>query len=279
MITTRTPLRVTLGGGGSDLVDGEGICIAATIDRYVTITVADEWTGEYVLHYSESERAQERHQIKHRILRETFERHDVGPCQVSSLADVPGGTGLGNSGAFTVGLLKALHPEWSRPRLAREAVVLDIGQQDQWSAVYGGLNIYDFSAGTIQPLSTSLRFVLLDTGKKHDSAEILTGPGKHPALARGQVKRMAAALEANDAEAVGEELAEQWATKLNGAPTSAHLAIDRTIRYGRSRGYLGGKLVGAGGGGFILFVDPVNDGRHEYPWIDISLTSEGSSCA
>lgn len=271
MITTRTPLRITLGGGGSDLRDGDGICIAATIDKYVTITVAEEWTGDYVLHYSESERVSESHQIKHRIFRETFEKHNVGPCQVSSIADVPAGTGLGNSGAFTVGLLKALHPEWSKPRLAREACALDIGQQDQWSAVYGGLNVYDFGAftETVSPLETEVGFDLYYTGMKRDAAEILTGPGKPLDQARAEVARMRWALATNDPRAVGAELHRQWQAKLAAAPTDEHRKIDGLIRAGVTAGAYGGKLVGAGGAGFILFA--VDEGT-------ISLTSEGSRC-
>lgn len=285
MITTRTPLRITLGGGGSDLAPG-GACLAATIDKYVTITVAPTWEPVYVLHYSHTERWEHADQIEHRIFRAAFTALDIPPgIQVSSIADVPAGTGLGNSGAFTVGLLHALRPEWSRPHLAHMACLLDIGQQDQWSATYGGTNIYDFKTGAIRPVHMiPVPFALYYTGLKHDAAEICTGPAKAADEAHHEIAVMVAALESGDPRKVGDCLTAQWAAKLVRAPTRAHKVIDVWLRQGLLHGATGGKLVGAGDGGFLLFSVEDED-RLDQAMTDLGLrklpfrlTHEGTRC-
>lgn len=257
MTTCRAPLRITFGGGGSDLNTGRGVCLAATIDKYVTVTVAPHWEPEYVLHYAQHERWDHADQIQHRILRAVLVGQHTKPgIQISSVADVPGGTGLGNSGAFTVALLHALHPGIPRPELARLACEYDIGQQDQWSATYGGMNVYDFMLGTIRPIHTPLpsdAFALYYTGQRHDAAEILTGPPKNLHAAQQQVAQMIAALEAGNLPEVGQQFNHQWEHKLNATPTRTHQHINQQIRHGLQNGAYGGKLVGAGDGGFILY--------------------------
>jgi D-glycero-alpha-D-manno-heptose-7-phosphate kinase len=256
VITTRTPLRITLGGGGSDLVAGHGICLAATIDKYVTVTVSENWDDDYLLHYSQTERVKSVDDIQHRIIRDVFRKLDIPPgIQVSSHADVPAGTGLGNSGAFTVGLIKALRPELSPLALAKLACELDIGQQDQWSAVFGGMNVYGFGGGSVRPVETSLGdcLALYYTGMKHDAATVLAGPPKTNELAIQQINDMVRAFEVNSAVNVGWQLTRQWREKLEAAPTAEHQQIDVWIRYGSRIGANGGKLVGAGDGGFLLF--------------------------
>lgn len=289
MITTRTPLRITLGGGGSDLELGHGICLAATIDKYVTVTVSESWDDDYLLHYSQTERVKSVDDIQHRIIREVFRTLDVPPgIEVSSLADVPAGTGLGNSGAFTVGLIKALRPDWSPLAVAKLACEIDIGQQDQWSAAFGGLNVYGFGGGSVSPVETTLDcFALYYTGMKHDAAEVLTGPPKTNRVAIDQINAMVSALEDNDLRTVGGLLTEQWRAKFRAAPTPRHATIDSWIRRGTDMaGACGGKLIGAGDGGFILFAleaereDDVatlmkRDGLRRLPF---RLTHEGSRC-
>jgi D-glycero-alpha-D-manno-heptose-7-phosphate kinase len=287
MTVTKTPLRITLGGGGSDLNPGEGICLSATISASVVITVKPHWDPLYLLHYSQTECWEHADQIQHRIFRDVFKRLSVPPgVEVSSLAEVPGGTGLGNSGAFTVGLLKALDPSLSRPALCDLACQLDIGQQDQWSAVYGGMNAFDFDQGTICPVDTPHRdcFALYYTGLKHDSASILTGPPKDVDLAREQVMVMVRALMDGDVNDIGEELNRQWITKLDTSPSLTHLRIDKVIQEGIEAGATGGKLVGAGDGGFVLFAteDHVRLGarmdRLGLRQLPFCLTEEGSRC-
>jgi D-glycero-alpha-D-manno-heptose-7-phosphate kinase len=286
--TVRAPLRITFGGGGSDLTPGRGICIAASINHYVTVTVSPHWDAEYVLHYAEHERWDHADQIGHRILRSVLTGMDVRPgVQISSMSDVPGGTGLGNSGAFTVALIHALQPDISRPHLAHLSTLHDIGQQDQWSATYGGFNIYDFKAGTIRPVHTTLTgddFALYYTGLRHDAADILTGPAKNVPAARQQVAEMLAALECGDIAYVGQQFNYQWTVKLNAAPTVAHQTINQQIRHGLTHGAYGGKLVGAGDGGFLLFavhdITSLNSAMRELGLrrLPFKFTWEGARC-
>ncbi len=279
VITTRTPLRITLGGGGSDLEPGNGICLAATIDKYVTVTVSESWDDDYLLHYSQTERVQHVDDIQHRIIRDVFRKLDIGPgIQVSSIADVPAGTGLGNSGAFTVGLIKALRPDWSPLAIAKLACELDIGQQDQWSAAFGGCNVYGFGGGSVRPVETNLgdKFELYYTGIRHDAAKVLTGPPKTLRTAIDQINEMVKGIEADDLGFVGCLLHEQWIAKYKQAPTPVHDTIDGWIQQGRWNGASGGKLIGAGDGGFILFLgEPAGLPLRRLP---IKLTHEGSRC-
>jgi D-glycero-alpha-D-manno-heptose-7-phosphate kinase len=286
--TVRAPLRITFGGGGSDLTPGRGICIAATIDKYVTVTVAPHWEPEYVLHYAAYERWEHADQIQHRVLRGVLTGLGVLPgVQISSMSDVPGGTGLGNSGAFAVALIAALRPSISRPELAHLATQHDIGQQDQWSATYGGMNVYDFYQGTIRPIHTLLTerdFALYYTGLRHDAAEILTGPAKRRDVAEQQVAQMVAALTANDIHAVGQQFNYQWEAKLNAAPTTLHQTINQQLRAGLQSGAYGGKLVGAGDGGFLLFavhdITSLNQQMRDLGLrrLPFKFTWEGSTC-
>lgn len=251
MRLTRTPLRVTLGGGGSDLGDG-GVCIAAAIDKYVTIAVSDSFDDSYLLKYSAVERAHSVSEIKHRILRAAIDLTDTAPgVEITSIADIPAGTGLGSSGAFTVGVLHALAPRLSRPGLAALACRIDTGQQDQWAAVYGGVNCFDFAAETIRPIETRMddHLALYYTGtRRHED----TGPAVPPPA--HHVADAALALQRNDPFWFGQCLTLQWTHKLGYADTAFHRECDDLIRVGCEHGALGGKLVGAGGGGFLLFV-------------------------
>jgi D-glycero-alpha-D-manno-heptose-7-phosphate kinase len=254
-------LRVTFGGGGSDLVLGRGVCIAATIDKYVTVSATENWDDRYLLHYSDYENVPGRDEIRHRLIRSVLEFLDVGPgVQITSTADIPAGTGLGSSGAFTVGLLKALRPDVSRPQLARWACDLDIGQQDQWSAVYGGVNLFEFESGTIRPIETTIdrHLVLYYTGMRHDAAQVLTGPQKSRHTAYAEVKAMVGHLEADDLQGVGDAFTSQWSAKYLRCPTPEHEIIDQWIRLGCEAGAYGGKLIGAGGGGFVMFATEVD---------------------
>jgi D-glycero-alpha-D-manno-heptose-7-phosphate kinase len=283
VITTRTPLRITLGGGGSDLEPKQGICLAATIDKYVTVTVSENWDDDYLLHYSQTERVKSVDDIQHRIIRDVFRKLDVPPgIQVSSHADVPAGTGLGNSGAFTVGLIKALRPDWSPLALAKLACELDIGQQDQWSAAFGGLNVYGFGGGSVRPVETTVddTWALYYTGLRHDAAKVLTGPPKTNRVAIDQINDMVAALEANNWDDVACLFYLQWFEKMHSSPTDIHRQVDYWIRKGGGQG----KLIGAGDGGFILFGTKDHDrleatmkaeGLRRLPF---KLTHEGSRC-
>lgn len=276
MRTARAPLRITLGGGGSDLRPG-GICLAAAIDKYVTVTVADNFDDTYELHYSQSERVYTAGAVQHRILRAVLTELDIPPgVQISTSADIPAGTGLGSSGAFTVALLKALRPDLSRLELTDLACRIDTGMQDQWSAVWGGVNVYDFGSGIIEPVHAPNCFRLYYTGLRHDSAEVLTGTTVDRTVAHKQVLTAQYAL-TQGVRRVGECLTAQWAAKFIRQPTEIHDLIDRLILTGIEQGAYGGKLVGAGDGGFILFATdhPLNLGLREVPF---TFDHEGVRC-
>jgi D-glycero-alpha-D-manno-heptose-7-phosphate kinase len=282
MTTAIAPLRITLGGGGSDLHNGHGICLAATINHHVQVTVTPTWDPRYILHYSQYENVRRPDEIRHRLIRRIIEKFDIAPgLQISSIGEIPAGTGLGSSGAFTVAVLKALFPDISRPLLADWACELDIGQQDQWSAVYGGVNIYDFTEGIIRPIHTTIdqSLRLFYTNMRHDSSQILTGAQKPSLLAQAEVADMVEALEYGDPSLVGSVLTEQWDRKRNATPSAEHRRIDAIIRHGVSNGAYGGKLIGAGDGGFVMFATDVDltpvIGLRELPF---SFTWEGTRC-
>ena len=281
MPTSVTPLRLTFGGGGSDLHNGEGICLSATIDKHITVTVTPTWSDTYTLHYSSFEKVTDAHAIQHRILRRILVDQMVRPgIQISSIGEIPAGTGLGSSGAFTVGTLRALLPDASRAVLADLACEYDVGQQDQWSAIYGGINVYDFAEGIIRPVWTSLTsddFSLYYTGLHHDAAALLTGPAKPYDVAQSQVFHAVTALEDDDIAELGYQFSSQWKHKLAACPSHEHQMIDTWIDKGVNNGAYGGKLVGAGNGGFILFAGDAGiiPGLARTPF---QFTDQGTRC-
>lgn len=279
MIVSRTPLRITLGGGGTDLVHGSGYCVTATIDKYVTVAINDPHTDDYIIRYSETERVKDCLDIQHPIIRRVLSTTAIPPgIEITTMGDLPGGTGLGSSGAFTVGLLRALHPHVSRPHLTRLACTLDTGQQDQWSAVYGGIHAYDFAASTLRPIHTTLTdsLQLFYTGTARSSAPVPVDPTQ----ARVQADAAIAALEGNDPELLGACLFDQWSAKVRVQPSPFHTSMTRVILSAMELGAYGGKLVGAGNGGFLLFagkVDPIPMRRMGLVEIPFSVTYEGST--
>ena len=161
MLITRTPLRITLGGGGTDLPsyyeEHGGMVVSAAITKHIYISINRTFTDDYFLKYSQLERVDKPDQIEHPIVREVLRAHDVGPgVEIVSTADIPSGTGLGSSGSFTVGLLKAVHAmqrnHVSASDLGREACEIEIerlgrtvGKQDQYIAAFGGITRFDFN--------------------------------------------------------------------------------------------------------------------------------------
>jgi D-glycero-alpha-D-manno-heptose-7-phosphate kinase len=283
MTTSLTPLRLTFGGGGSDLTLHRGTCITSTISHHIRVTVTPCWDPVYRLHYSHFEEARRPTQIEHRIIRRAVELFDIPPgIEITSTSVIPGGTGLGNSGAFTVGLLRALHPTATRHQLAEWACQLDIGQQDQWAAVWGGWTIFDFGEGILRPFTTPLTaddFCLYYTGLHHNSAQILTGPGKVLAEAENEIAVMVPLLEQGDLASIGLQFQYQWNRKLSRCPSVEHQQIDRWITQGIQAGAYGGKLIGAGNGGFILFAGPVDDDAMiDLTRLPFQFTDEGTRC-
>ena len=292
MIITRTPLRITLGGGGTDLpsyyrTNHGGFLVAAAITKYVFIAVNRNFDDDLLLKYSQVERVKSPHDAQHRLLREILLATGVeSGIEISSMADIPAGTGLGSSGAFTVGALKALRAHRrelvSNLELAEEACHVEIdllsepiGKQDQYIAAVGGITALEFRPDdTVEVASLDLvpetrhcledNLLLFYTGIRRSASDVLAietsganGSGHDLVANLDAVKSLgrdaAFALEKGDLDGFGELLTAQWDMKLERSPTPVHRQVDGWIRSGIASGAAGGKLVGAGDGGFLLF--------------------------
>jgi D-glycero-alpha-D-manno-heptose-7-phosphate kinase len=292
MIITRSPLRVTLGGGGTDLGSyyrqHGGFLIAAAIDKYVYVTVMRPFVPGIFLKYSQLEHVKQVEEVQHPIIREAIRLLEFNEPQIeiTTLADIPAGTGLGSSGSFTTALLKALYAHNRRlvhpDGLARMACEIEIdrlkepvGKQDQYIAAYGGLTCFHFHPGgeveavplqistdTLYDLEDNL--LLFFTGFSRSASDILrdqdcrSKESDHEMLANlHHVKELALAsqkaLEAGQAPVFGEILHEHWEHKKRRSGGMSNPRIDAWYELGRANGAIGGKLVGAGGGGFLMF--------------------------
>lgn len=292
MIITRTPLRISIGGGGTDLPSYYrpfgGFVISAAINRYVYITINQRFSSGYFLKYSEIESPLTREAVRHPLIREALLMHDAPEnLEVVSIADVPAGTGLGSSGSFLVGLLRALHAHLRRPvsaeTLAQEAIEIEmnrlgepVGKQDQYIAAYGGLLCQTYSPDdtvSVTPLKMSesalmemrdtlmLFFVghtraasslLKDQKKRSDQGDPAMIEGLHFIKQLGlQIK---ATLEGGDIPGFGALMHEHWMRKRQRSTGMSSSRIDDLYELARNQGEVtGGKLVSAGGGGFLLF--------------------------
>ncbi len=290
MIVTRTPLRISIGGGGTDLPsyyrEFGGFVISAAIDKYVYVCVHRSFSAGYLLKYSELEHAATRDQIRHRPLRAALTALDVeGGIEIASLADVPAGTGLGSSGAFLVGLLHALYAYRSisvtPEMLASEAAEIEmnrlhdpVGKQDQYSAAYGGLLCQEYgadetvrvsrlkmSADSVEALRDSL--MLFFVGKVRSSSGLLedqrtrSEQGDSEMLeslhfARQLGLEIKAILESGQIDQFGRLMHQHWLRKRNRTEGISNSNIDHAYEHALQGGATGGKLVGAGGGGFLL---------------------------
>ena len=276
MRISRTPLRITLGGGGSDLTPG-GRCINAAITLYTYVATNPVHTDEYTLRYSEIEHALTADDIKHRLIRQAVHVTNTGPgIEITSMSDMPSSAGLGSSATFTVGLLRVLLPEAAKSTIANLATAIDVGQQDQYAAVYGGLRVWQFDtpvrSEVLEVPSWFDRLALYDTGLRRDAHETLKANRRPaPSTLHAQVDDMLDALDSPEAFAAC--LNDQWHTKLHAAPTEAHLAIDRQINMLLRDGAHGAKLVGAGDGGMILAIgNPTTSLRR----VDFAIDHEGT---
>ena len=291
MIITRSPLRISLGGGGTDLPsyyrDHGGFLIAAAIDRYVYLTIHETFVEECIIKYSQMERVTSIDEIRHPIIREAL-RLTGTPCaslEIASMSDIPAGTGLGSSGSFTTALLGALHAFnheiVTKARLAEEACTIEldvlgepIGKQDQFIAAYGGLTKFSFNADdsvSVEPVELSAEaranlqdnLVLFFTGYTRSASKILkdqdsrTKHGDQSMIDNlHRVKelgyRSLAALESDDLHGFAAIMHEHWELKQKRGEMS-NPKIDGWYTLARENGALGGKLIGAGGGGFLMF--------------------------
>jgi D-glycero-alpha-D-manno-heptose-7-phosphate kinase len=292
MIITRTPLRITLGGGGTDVpsyfrANDGGFLIAAAITKYVFIAVNRNFDDDLLLKYSQIERVPTAESAKHPLLREILLVCGAPTgIEISAMADIPAGTGLGSSGAFTVGALNALrahnHELVSSEALAEQACHVEIdrlgepiGKQDQYIAAVGGITAFEFRADdrvdiVALDLAPTTRHQLEDdlllfyTGIRRSASDVLaiesgaaTGSARDLSANLDAVKELgratASALAVGDLGSFGELLTQQWQLKLERSPTPVHEQVDGWIRAGIAAGATGGKLVGAGDGGFLLF--------------------------
>jgi D-glycero-alpha-D-manno-heptose-7-phosphate kinase len=291
MIITRTPLRITLVGGGTDLPSYyeqfRGVVLSAAISKYIFIAINRTFTPDYFLKYSALERVGEARRIEHPIIREALLQHGVEPSvEIVSTADIPSGTGLGSSGAFTVGLLRAIYAmrrdHVSASEVAEEACRIEIeqlsrpvGKQDQYVAAFGGLKTYTFEPDgtvTVTPLAVSSEtfydleehLLMFFTGYSRDADQVLAeqrskSTARDPAMIDNLhfVKelglRSKAALEHGDVEGFAALMHEHWEHKKKRSASMSNPNIDRWYEVGRANGAIGGKLVGAGAGGFLLF--------------------------
>lgn len=292
MIITRSPLRITLGGGGTDLPSYYekygGYLIAAAINKYVYITINRSFTEDLLLKYSQLERVRSVDEIRHRIVKACMQETELPAAytEITSVADIPAGTGLGSSGSFTTALLKALYTYdnkvVSTRFLAEQAVKIEleklgepIGKQDQYIAAFGGVTQFEFrpdgrievsplnvSRDTLYNLEDSL--VLYFTGYSRSASNILKeqddkSKQDDPSMLKNldYVKelgyRSRDALEAGDLAGFGKILDEHWRYKRQRSGSMSNPQIDRWYEIACKNGAIGGKLIGAGGGGFLMF--------------------------
>jgi D-glycero-alpha-D-manno-heptose-7-phosphate kinase len=292
MIITRSPLRISLGGGGTDLPsyykEHGGFLVAAAIDKYVYITLHQTFVQELIVKYSKLERVTSVDQLEHPIIREAMKAMQVGApnLEITSMADIPSGTGLGSSGSFTAALLKALHTlnktHISPAGLAEEACDIElnklkepIGKQDQYISAIGGITAFTFhpdgrvehrpcaiSEETLFNLEDNL--LLFFTGYSRSASKILKDQNdksklNDPAMLENlhYTKELGlqslAELESGNLEEFAHLMDIHWQRKKSRSKGMSNPRIDDWYEHAMANGALGGKLIGAGGGGFLMF--------------------------
>ena len=292
MIITRSPLRITLGGGGTDLPSyyrtHGGFVIAAAIDKYVFLTVMRPFVEGIFLKYSKLEQVQTADEVQHPIIREAIKMlgFRTPQIEITTLADIPAGTGLGSSGSFTTALLKALHAHRRHllhpQELAELACDLEInrlgepiGKQDQYIAAYGGVTCFTFNPDDTvdaRPLRLTTdalhdledNLLLFFTGYSRRASAILQDQQTRTEQSDAEIVnhlhyvkdlglRSQQALERGDMTLFGELMHEHWEHKKRRFGGMSSSDINEWYELARAHGAIGGKLVGAGGGGFLLF--------------------------
>jgi len=296
VIISRTPLRLSFAGGGTDLPayfrQEPGMVVSTPINKYIYITVNKKFDHKIRASYSVTEIVDTIDDLKHELIRETLRVVGLdGGIEITSISDIPSrGTGLGSSSTYTVGLLNALYAYKGQhvgaERLAREACLIEIdlcgkpiGKQDQYIAAYGGLQYIHFNTDEsvfVDPIICSpetkmelqRRLLLLYTGSTRSADKILVeqtyntenDEDKQRALRRMAklAQRLRDALSTNDLEPFGEILHQGWLEKRKLASGISNSRIDEWYERARKSGAIGGKITGAGGGGFLLLYAPPN---------------------
>ena len=293
MIIARSPLRISLGGGGTDVPsyyeEYEGFLLAAAINKYVYVTVMRPFVEGIYLKYSSLESVEKVADIKHPIIRESLSLMNIASPQIeiTTLADIPAGTGLGSSGSFTTGLLKALYTHRRRHihqeelaelacHIEMERLCEPIGKQDQYIAALGGLTCFTFHRNgkvTATPLRLSMEtlfdlednLLLFFTGFSRSASGILKDQNVKSIQNNSEMianldyvkdlgLRSKLALEDGDTKLFGDLMHEHWEHKKKRSDRMTNSKIDEWYQLAMNSGAIGGKLVGAGGGGFLMFM-------------------------
>jgi len=292
MIITRSPLRISLGGGGTDLPSyyrkHGGFLLAAAIDKYIYITVHRRFVDGFLLKYSQLEEVASVDEIRHPIIREALKLAGVQErnLEIASMADIPAGTGLGSSGSFTTALLKALHAVRKNlvhpSELAEQACSIEIeklrepvGKQDQYISAYGGITCFEFLPdGRVQasPLNVSEQtllelednLLLFFTGYARSASKILQEQHDKSTQADEAMlenlhfvkelgRQSQRALEANNLREFARLMDVHWQRKKERSSIMSNEFINNSYNVAMANGAAGGKLIGAGGGGFLMF--------------------------
>ncbi|MDE1892477.1 MAG: GHMP kinase [Betaproteobacteria bacterium] len=293
MIVSKTPLRMSFVGGGSDLPafyrEEEGAVLSTSIDKYMYICVNKKFDGRIRISYTRTEDVEHRHQVEHPLVREALHLVGIeGGIEIASMADIPSkGSGLGSSSTYTVGLLNALfayrNQFASKEKLSRQACEIEIdrcgepiGKQDQYAAAYGGLNLIRFhpddsvsvdpvisKPSLLQEMEDSI--LVFFTGRTRSASAVLANQSAamqttdSRMLMRRMVQiafEMKEQLESGTLDHFGDLLDENWRLKTQLASGISDPQIDSWYAKGIAKGALGGKLLGAGNGGFMMFYAP-----------------------
>jgi D-glycero-alpha-D-manno-heptose-7-phosphate kinase len=292
MIITRSPLRISLGGGGTDLPSyyrhNDGHIVTAAIDKYVYVNVSRPFQKGIILKYSKLEKVESVSEIQHPIIREALDSLSIVDPQIeiTSIADVPSGTGLGSSGSFTTALLKSLYTYYRQTLLTHDLAKMacqieieklgePIGKQDQFISAYGGIMDMTFKQNDeviVKPLDISTKtlhalednLLLFFTGISRSASSILSDQNDKSILNEKKMAenlnfinelgyKTSELLTSGNVEGYGHLLNEHWQYKKTRSAQISSEFIENAYNLGICNGAIGGKLVGAGGGGFILF--------------------------
>ena len=293
MIVSRTPMRMSFVGGGSDIPAyyhfEEGAVLSTSINKYMYVSVNKKFDGDIRLSYSLTEDVNDVDKIKHPIVRNTLKMLEIsGGIEIASMADIPSkGSGLGSSSSYTVGLLNALYAFKnkfiSQNELGKLASHVEInlcgepiGKQDQYIAAYGGINLIKFHSDesvTVEPIICKKSFIeqleksmlMFYTGITRSASTLLReqSDNMNNSVKRSLIKEMANLsydlkymFENGDLNSVGELLDKNWKLKSQISSGITNPQIDDWYQKGINAGATGGKLLGAGNGGFIMFYVP-----------------------
>lgn len=309
MIITKTPFRVSFVGGGSDLPaffeKQKGAVLSTSINKYMYISTHQYFEADKIrCKYSQTETVGHVNELKHPILKTVLSDFNLNGIEVSSIADIPGGTGMGSSSSFTVGLLHNLNTyiekEVSKEELSSGACRIEIellgepiGKQDQYAAAYGGLNVIEFNPdGTVivSPVNIideirdqlDLNLKLYYLGNQRSASAILSEQKKNTSAEDkfmalehmvSLVYKLRDSLEAGKLDDFGALMHENWHLKQQLASGITTPQITETYDAGLKAGALGGKLLGAGGGGFMLFYAP----SEAHKTLDIAMKNVGAT--